>query len=165
MMGLRLFGVLAALAAFLRPVVLWAKAMPSAAEAAAKWKRNTAAAGQAYTEGVERVTESPTEAAAEAADRMLAGITEAIADGRVQAGLRRVTLQEWKQRTKSLGAQRLAQGVAESEQRTRDAMQENFQDIAAVRASLPPRGTLQENIERAAAFARGMAERKRSRAQ
>ena len=142
-----------------------AKAMPSASAAAAKWKQNTAAAGQSYKDGIDSVTESPMEQAAEAADRMLAGLTEAVADGRVQAGLRRVSLSEWKQRAKDLGAQRLAQGAAASEDRTRAAMEENFRDIAAVRDSLPPRGTLAENVERARLFAMGMAERRRQRAQ
>lgn len=141
-----------------------AKAMPSAAQAAAKWKRNTAAAGESYKEGIDAVTESPMEAAVDAQDRMLAGLTEAVADGRVERGLRSVSLAEWKQKSKDLGAARLAQGANAAEAKTRAAMEENFRDIAEVRAQLPPRGTLEQNLERARAFAAGMAERRRARA-
>ena len=141
-----------------------AKRMPSAADAAAKWKRSMASAGQAYSEGVDRVEDSPMEAAEAASDRMIQGVTEAVADGRYAAGLRRVSLAEWKQRTKTLGAQRLAQGAAESEARTREAMQENFADIQSVLATLPPRGTIEQNLERARLFAMGMRERRAARA-
>ena len=141
-----------------------AKRMPTAAQAAAKWKRQMAAAGQAYEDGVNSVDVAPTAQAADAVDRMVAGMAEAAADGRIERGLRSVSLADWKKAAVEKGKQRLSQGAAASEDKTRAAMEENFRDIEEVRASLPPRGTLQDNIARMTAYAEGMAAKRRARA-
>ena len=141
-----------------------AKRMPTAASAAAKWKRQMAAAGQAYEDGVNSVDVAPTAQAADSIDRMVSGMAEAAADGRIERGLRSVSLADWKKSTIEKGKARLSQGAAASEDRTRAAMEENFRDIEEVRASLPPRGTLQDNIARMTAYAEGMAAKRRARA-
>ena len=77
-----------------------------------KWARNTAGATQAFRDGVDAVTTSPTEAAAAQVDRYVQGVNDAASSGRWQAGLRRVSLSAWKESMKTKGAAHISQGVA-----------------------------------------------------
>ena len=81
-------------------------------KAAAKWKTSMASAGASYTDGVQSVTTSPTELAAQNEQGYLQGVTEAVASGRFAKGLRRVSLQQWKDAAVQKGASRLASGAA-----------------------------------------------------
>ena len=135
-----------------------AKKMPTAAAAAAKWKRNTAGAVEDYKAGVDSVTEAPGEAAAAAADRYAAGVADAVESGRFAARSRGVSLAEWKGAAKEKGAQRLASGAAAAEQKTARAMERNFTNIETARSELPPRGSIEENLNRANQFARRLRE-------
>lgn len=83
----------------------------SATEGAAKWARRTKAAVSDMTAGVDRVTESPMAAAVEKLDKMLSRFEEAIRSGKVERGLARTSLADWKNAMKNVGAGRVASGV------------------------------------------------------
>lgn len=82
-----------------------------------KWKTNTSGATNAYKAGVMAVTENPAQKAAQAVDKYVAGIQEAIQTGKYQRGLGRVTLQSWQQAAVNVGAGRLGSGVQKGEQK------------------------------------------------
>src|SRR3990172_5643042 len=86
----------------------------SASQVAEKWARNTKAATQSMKDGGMAVTTSPTELAAARSDAYVSGIQRAGNEGRWQAGLRRVTLQTWKDRMVSKGIPRVSQGVTDA---------------------------------------------------
>jgi len=65
-------------------------------EVASKWSRNLAAAEPSVRAGVEAVTESPTEKAAERSREWQEGVSSERARARFEAGLRRVSLADWK---------------------------------------------------------------------
>jgi DUF917 family protein len=87
-------------------------AMLTSAQIAQKWVDRTSAATQAYTDGINAVTVNPMQKAAANSAGYLAGVQAAVASGKWQAGLNRVSQQQWQQKAIQLGAQRLATGVA-----------------------------------------------------
>lgn len=82
------------------------------AEFANNWQSGSTNAVQKTIAGVNRVTESPTEKAADAVDRQVAGVQRAAQSGKTEAALRKVTLQEWKSKTAQKVGERMAGGVA-----------------------------------------------------
>ena len=82
----------------------------TASEGANKWAKRTKAAVQETKEGIARVTESPTDKAADRLDKLLARLTEAIVSGKMERALRDVSLAEWK-RLADAGTARIAGGV------------------------------------------------------
>lgn len=66
------------------------------AQVALKWQQRASAAGEAIKQGVNAVTVSPTEKAAQAKDKYLLGVQAAAASGAYENGLRKVTLDDWK---------------------------------------------------------------------
>jgi hypothetical protein len=83
-----------------------------AATMVARWKRNTAGAGQSYKEGVSKVRVAPGELAAAQQDRMLNNLTQAVTSGRWASRTRSVSLQAWQAVTGGKGATNYATGVA-----------------------------------------------------
>lgn len=114
--------------------------------------------------GIDRVTESPTAKAAAKQDKMLTNLTAAINSGKWAAGLKRVSLDDWKKKTRDVGVNRIAAGI--------DAAKDKV--IAFAEDLLPhiDRGldkikgmsdvTLDDNINRMTTFIRHMSEMKRS---
>lgn len=86
-------------------------AMASPQEIAEKWAQRTGAAGQAYKDGISRVTENPMQKAAANQAGYLQGIQDAVSSGKWQAGLGRVSLQQWKEAAGNVGASRLSSGA------------------------------------------------------
>ena len=80
-------------------------------QAADKWQRKLAAAGTDIANGVARVTESPTAAAARNQAGYLQGVQDAVSSGKWQAGLQRVTLQQWQQQMTQIGIPRISGGA------------------------------------------------------
>lgn len=129
-------------------------AMPTAAEAAAKWATALPAAQQRYVEGVNAVTVAPGALAARAAPLWAANT--AAAQAKYQKNSAAVSLQEWQQATANKGAQRLASGAQAAQPKVEQAFSRLFPAIQAAVNSLPPRGDLESNINRSAQFARAM---------
>jgi len=130
-------------------------AMPSASAVAAKWQQNTGSATQAYTDGVNAVTVSPGAAAARQANLWATNV--ALAKAKFAANSAKVSLDEWKQAAAGKGAQRLASGVQAAAPKFEQAMNKLLPAIASAVSSLPPRGTLENNIDRMTKFVRTMA--------
>jgi hypothetical protein len=130
----------------------------TADQAAAKWGRNAQAAVGDYTEGVNRVTESPTEKAAAAEVKMLQNIMESINNGTWAASLRNITLEQWKTATATKGAQRYGPGVQAAIDKQAAYYRAAFPKIQALQDQIRgmPNLTIEDSIARAAAFMRGM---------
>ncbi len=77
------------------------------------------------------------------------------------AGLRRVTLSEWKDATLAK-VSRIGPGARQSVNKMASFMSEFLPFMDRIVTSLPPRGGLETNIERATAVMRGAAEFRRS---
>lgn len=132
-------------------------AMPSPQTAANNWATNMGAATQRITNGVNAVTQSPTAAAANAVDRMVAGIQRAAASGKIQAGLNRVTLQEWKDAMINKGVPRIAGGAQAAKPRMQAFLAGFLPHLQSGIQQLDtqlPRGDIEQNIQRAAFMAR-----------
>lgn len=132
-----------------------AKALPNPSDAAQKWATNLGAATTAYTAGVQAVTQAPGMAASNASDRYLAGIQANLA--KYKSNSAAVTLGDWQAAAINKGAPRLASGATQAQPKVANALTQLFPFIDQVRNSLPARGELEQNIQRSAAFQRGMA--------
>jgi len=118
---------------------------------AQKWQRNLAQSTESIRAGVQSVTVSPTEKAAAAADRYMAGVQRAVAENKFQMGLQRVTLEEWKRSMIDKGIARVASGAAAAEGKMQDFMAEFLPHLEAGQRQLEsmPRGDLETNLNRA----------------
>lgn len=132
-----------------------AKALPNPQDAAQKWANNLGAASQAYTAGVQAVQQAPGQAAANAADRWLANTQAAMPKYKTNSAA--VSLGDWQNATVTKGAPRLASGATAAQPKMANVLTQLFPYIEQVRGTLPPRGDIEANINRAAQFARGMA--------
>lgn len=122
-----------------------------AARIATKWARNLGGATESIKAGVEAVTRSPTEAAAERADAYAQGVLKSVADGRFQAGLRRVTLADWKRAMIEKGVNRVSSGALAAQPKMQAFLVKFLPHVEAGQRMLEsmPRGDLQQNIARA----------------
>lgn len=121
---------------------------------AQKWSRNLAASTTAITEGVNAVTVSPTIKAAAAQEAYLAGVQRAVADGKWERGLKRVTLEDWKQAMLAKGVSRIASGAAQAVGKMEGFLAEFLPHVEQGQRMLDnmPRGDLATNIQRAVAM-------------
>ena len=136
----------------------------TAAEFQEKYARRIKASVEDIRRGIDRVTESPTDKAAAKQDKMLTNLTQAVTSGKWAAGLKRVSLDEWKKKARDVGVNRIAAGV--------DAAKDKVQAFAETLLPHIDRGmdkiknmpdiTLDDNINRMTTFTRHMAELKRS---
>lgn len=124
-----------------------------------KHARNLKASVPDIRLGVQRVTESPTEKAAAQQDKMLARLTEAVSSGKWAAGLRRVTLEEWKDKTLNKGIGRIAAGVDAAAPKIEAFAADliAFENTLMARIDTMPDLTLEDSIQRATEWIRGMA--------
>lgn len=83
----------------------------SAGDISTKWNTRMKQSVGDIQKGIDSITESPMEKAIASKDKMLQGVTAAINDGRWEAGLRKVSLADWKTKTKQKVSERLAGGV------------------------------------------------------
>jgi hypothetical protein len=103
----------------------------------AKWNARTSIAGPEYEAGVRSPKTDWASATAAAKDNYKAGVTEAIAAGSFEKGVRAAGTPKWQERTLTLGVARWPSGVAASQDSYRSAI-EPF--ISALRSlALPPR--------------------------
>ncbi len=78
---------------------------------AEKHARNLKASIQDIQRGVENVTVAPTAQAAAKKDKMRNNLNAAIDNGKWEAGLRRVSLEDWKKNFLSKGVNRISDGI------------------------------------------------------
>lgn len=97
--------------------------MPVNVQAAiAKWKTNMGGAGEKMKAGVQAVTVSPTQAAAQAVDKYLAGVQDAVTSGRLVAGLQSVSTTDWQNSMIQKGIPNMQNGVRNLDARAQAAM-------------------------------------------
>lgn len=135
----------------------------TAVEFQEKHARRLKAAVEDVRKGIDRVTENPCDKAAAKQDKMLTNLTAAVNSGKWAAGLKRVSLEDWKKAARDIGVNRIAAGIDAAKSKT----------IAFAEVLLPhidrqlekiktmPDITLDDNINRMTTFIRGMAEMKR----
>jgi len=76
-----------------------------------KWGRNLKHSVPDIQKGLDAVTEAPSAKAIEKQDKMLANLTEAVQNGTWAKRLGRVSLSEWKEKTKKKVGERMSGGV------------------------------------------------------
>lgn len=130
-----------------------------------KHARRLTAAVEDIRRGIDRVTESPMDKAIAKKDKMLANLTAAVNDGRWERGLKRVTLDDWKTKTRDVGVGRIAAGIQAASGKVVAFAEELLPHIDAGQAKLKnmPDITLEDNIARMTTFVRHMSNMKRKK--
>ncbi len=128
-----------------------------------KHNRRLKAASEDMRLGVERVTEAPTLKAAKSVQKMRVNILKAIDDGKWEAGLKRVTLDDWKSKMINKGVGRVAAGIDEAAPKVIAFAEKLLPHIDAGKAAIEklPDVTLEDSIARMTTFTRHMAKFKR----
>jgi len=136
----------------------------TAAQYQEKHARRLKASVEDVRAGIDRVTESPTEKAAAKKDKMLANLTASVNSGKWEAGLKRVSLEEWKAKARDVGVNRIAAGIDAAKSKTIAFAEALLPHIDAGQSAIKsmPDTTLDDNINRMNTFVRHMAKFKRS---
>lgn len=127
---------------------------------AANWASKLAASTQKITDGVNSVTVAPGQAAARQADVWLANLQASQA--KWKARVSSVSLADWQNMMITKGVPRIASGATAAQPKFQAFMTQFLPYVQAGRNSLPARGTLDQNINRAVAMMRHNAAFKRS---
>lgn len=127
-----------------------ARNIPDPNTAAQRWQSGFGAAGSRWTAGIEAVTTPPGQLAAAAQPRYLAGVQQNV--GKWASRVAGTSLASWKQACTEIGAGRLGSGA----QKGMAKYQARIADVLAAERSiigaLPPRGSVEQNIERSRQF-------------
>ena len=137
----------------------------SSAQFQEKHARRLKAAVEDMRTGINNVTESPTEKAASKQDKFLNNLTDAVNSGKWAAGLKRVSLDEWKRKARDIGVNRVAAGIDAAKDKVIAFADELLPYIDRQKAAIAsmPDVTLDDNINRMNTFIRGMASFKRTK--
>lgn len=127
-----------------------ARAIPSAADAAQRWQTGFAGSGAKWQAGIEAVTVAPGQLAAAAAPRWQQNTIAAAP--KYAANVGRVTLAQWKSDSITKGASRLTTGAQVGMGKYQAAIGPVLDAIKSITAGLPPRGTVEQNIQRSSQF-------------
>lgn len=120
------------------------------ATAAANWVSGMQGAATKMTAGINAVTTAPGALAARQA-AVWAQNTQA-AQSKFAKNVGAVSLEEWKQAAITKGVGRVAGGATAAQSKMANAMQQILPQIDSIVKSLPPRGTTEQNIQRAVAY-------------
>lgn len=137
----------------------------TSAEFQEKHARRLKAATEDMRKGIDKVTESPTDKAAANQDKMLTRLTAAVSSGKWAAGLKRVSLDDWKKKARDVGVNRVAAGIDAAKDKVTAFADELLPHIDRQKAKIAsmPSMTLDDNINRMNTFIRGMADFKRTK--
>jgi len=137
----------------------------NAVEYQEKHARRLSAAVPDVQKGIDKVTVNPCEQAVAKQDKMLANLTLSITEGRWAAGLRRVTLDEWKKKARDIGAGRISAGIAAAKEKVISFAEQLLPHIDKGVADIKkmPDISLEDNINRCTTFIRHMAGFKRAK--
>lgn len=129
-------------------------AIPSAADAAAKWAQNLGASTQRIQSGVQAVTTPPGQAAARQKNVWVQNTTSAA--NKWASNTAAVPLQTWQSDMINKGIPRIASGAQAAQPKMQAFMGQLLPYIANQVQALPARGDLETNINRMTSFVRGM---------
>jgi hypothetical protein len=137
----------------------------TASEFADKHIRRTKGALEDMRTGIKNVTEAPTLKAAAKADKMKARLVESIDSGKWQDGLKRVSLEEWKDKALNVGVNRVSQGLDANRNKIEAFASELLPYIETGQKSISnmPDLTLEDSVARAGEWIRHMSKFKRKR--
>lgn len=123
-----------------------------------KWNRRLKGSIEDIRSGVNKVTESPTAKAAQKQEKMIQNLTAAVSSGKWKAGLQRVSLEEWKQKTLDKGLGRIASGAdgATDKVAAFGTQLMAYQDTLKASVDKMPDLGLQDSISRMTAWVTGM---------
>ena len=129
-------------------------------EGAKKWKDRLGGAVAEVVAGVNRVSESPMAKSAAAEDKWFHNIHRAHNSGKRKRALLGVSLEEWKDKTANVGAQRIPSGAAAAEGKMEKFYSKlfPFEDSLQKKVSSMPDVSLSDSVARATAWITGMAE-------
>lgn len=129
--------------------------------ASQKWLNNIRNSGQTVTEGVDGVSEAPGIRAAAQQDKMLRNLTEAVNSGKWADKVSSVSLSDWKNAMKQKGIPAMARGAEMAQPKVAAYLQKAYPVIGSLQAEIEsmPDGSLQDSIDRSAAWIRGASER------
>jgi len=134
------------------------------AEFQEKHARRLKASVEDVRRGIDRVTESPTAKAAAKQDKMLTNLTAAVNSGKWAAGLKRVSLEDWKKKTRDVGVNRIAAGIDAAASKVVAFAEDLLPHIERGQEKIKSMSdvTLDDNINRMTTFIRHMSELKRT---
>ncbi len=123
-----------------------------------KHNRRTKAALEDMRAGVQAVTEAPTAKAAAKQEKMRQRLLEALESGKWANGLKRVSLEEWKEKMIELGLNRVASGLDANKNKVQEFASQLLPHIEAGQKVIEkmPDVTLEDSINRMTAFIRHM---------
>lgn len=129
-----------------------------------KHARRLKASTEDIRRGIERVTESPCEKAAAKQDKMLANLTASVQSGKWAAGLKRVSLEDWKSKARDVGVNRIAAGIDAAKAKVVSFAEQLLPHVDRGKEKIKamPDITLDDNINRMTEYIRHMAGFKRS---
>lgn len=125
--------------------------MKDPAMVAKKWSTNLQASGPSITAGVNAVQTAPSQSAIKQQDVMLQNFTAAVTSGKWARNLGKVTLQDWQNAINTIGIQRITAGAAKALPKMTDFMTQwlPYQEQLKQKLQATPRGSLEQNINRA----------------
>lgn len=134
----------------------------NASDIAKRWATRTAGASQQYQEGIQRVTDAPGQKAAAQRTKWRQNVAQA--EDKWAANTASVTVDSWKQSALTKGAPRFADGATKAQPKMEGFLREVIPHIEAGQRTIDamPSTTLEDNINRASAWMRHMAQFKRS---
>lgn len=129
--------------------------MKTAAQAAANWQGSAGRAATAFTEGVNSTTKDQAALAVAQQATLVANFNNAVNSGRWAAGVQRRGTAYWKQQTVAKAAN-FSQGFQAGAANFQSAIGKVIAAEQGIVGSLPPRGDINQNLQRANAFALAM---------
>lgn len=134
-------------------------------QVAEKHGRRTKAAIQDMAEGVRNVTEAPAIKAVAKQDKLINNWNESITSGRWAQRMKTVTLDDWKKAMLEKGLNRVSAGIDASQGKMEAFYAEllPYQNDLSRKIANMPDLTLEDSIQRATTFIRGMANFRKGR--
>jgi len=132
-------------------------------EGAVKLIDRARAAAPHIADQVRKVTVAPTELAAQKIDKMQSNFNRAIADGKVERGLRRVGLADWQKAMVEKGVPRIVPGLEAAKSKIIEFNRQFYPHLERVQSEIAtmPDTTLEDGIARMVHNVRRNAEFKR----
>ena len=126
--------------------------MKNATQATANWTGAAGRAQQAFVTGVQSTTKDQASLAVAAQARLIAGFNDAVNSGRWAAGVQRGGTAYWKQQTEAKQAN-YGVGYSAGAGNFTAAITKIINAEQAIVSSLPARGDINQNLQRANTFA------------